>query len=210
LKVEPSLVKESQAHFKSINDILFIEDKNMLVTAGADGLCNIFEISTLKLLKKLCFKVKEEEKNYSMRGLRYDNCTSSLFTIQAPLRGSTYLTKWDLRNNFCPISTVLVSDSICTSIDYSPFYDLIGLADCKGSLIYVNPSGEMSKIKEVDVSEITIKSVAFKDSNLISGAADNALSLNYIYKPNLISLTSTLKMFLFIFFVYYVYLKMNK
>ncbi len=180
----------------------------MVISASSDGLCKIFETSTLKLLKKLSFKTKEDEKNYSIRGLKYDKNYGFLYTIQAPLRGYTYLTKWDVKNNFNPIKSIDVSDSICTSMDYQPFYNLIGLADCKGSLIYVD-AYNMRKIKEVPIREITIKSVAFKDSNIISGSADNALAMDYIYKPQLISFTSLLKLFFVVLYAYYIYTKAN-
>jgi hypothetical protein len=209
--VAPKLIRDTQAHFKSINDILFIDEKNLVVTAGADGQCKIFETTSLKMLKKLSFRLSLSEKsNYSLRGMRYDKYGGFLYTIQAPMRGYTYLTKWDAKNNFNPVSSIEVSDSICTSIDYNPLYDLIGLADCKGSLVYVDPRGQMSKVKEVPLSEITIKSVAFKNGNLISGAADNALQMNYIYKASLISYTFLIKFFMIVFFGYYLFLKFTK
>jgi hypothetical protein len=186
-----------------------MEDRNLVITASSDGLCKIFETSTLKLLKKLSFKIKEDEKNYAIRGLKYDKNSGFLYTIQAPLRGYTYLTKWDVKNNFNPVKSIDVSDSICTSMDYHPFYDLIGLADCKGSIIYVDAS-QMFKIKEVPIREITIKSVAFKDSNIISGAADNALAMDYIYKPKLISFTSLFKLLLIVLYGYFIYTKIKE
>jgi WD40 repeat protein len=205
------MVKESQAHLKSINDILIIDDKNLILTAGSDGVVKIYELTTLKLLKKLSFKVDINEKsNYSMRGMKYDKYGGFLYTIQAPMRGRTYLTKWDGKNNFTPVNTLEVSDTICTSIDYSPLYDLIGLSDCKGSLIYVDASKNMNRLKEVYLSEITIKSVAFKNGNLVSGAADNALQLNYIYKPNLVSFTFLMKLFVFVLVAYYMYNKIMR
>ena len=94
--INPSLIKETQAHFKSINDILFIDDRNLIITAGADGCCKIFEATSLKLLKKLSFRVSLSDKfNYSMRGMRYDKYSGYLYTIEAPLRDHTYLSKWD-------------------------------------------------------------------------------------------------------------------
>ena len=86
-------------------------------------------------------------------------------------------------------------------------YDLIGLADCKGSILYVDPTGDMSKIKEIALSEITIKSVAFKNGNLITGAADNALQMNYIYKKKMVSIVGLFKIVILILFAYYVHSK---
>lgn len=157
-------------------------------------------------------KSVEEKHNYSLKGLVYDKQGGFLYSIQAPLRGYTYLTKWDAKNNFSPINSIEISDSICTSIDYSPRFDLLAMADCKGSLIYVDPSGasgQMSKIKEVFLSEITLKSIAFKNENLVSGAADNALQLNYIYKPSLISFTFVFKILFLVIFAYYLFLRFS-
>lgn len=145
-----------------------------------------------------------------MRGLQYDRNSGFLFTIQAPMRGHTFLTKWDARNNFEPINSIQVSDSICTSIDFSPYYNLICLADCKGSLIYVDAARDMSILKELALSEITIKSIAFKNGNLISGAADNALQLNYIVKSSIISFEFIIKLFIIIIFGYYLFSKIKQ
>lgn len=208
--INPTLIKETQAHLKGVNDIAFIDDKNLVITAGADGCCKISEISSLKMLKKLTFRINISEKsNYSVRGLRYDNYSGILYTIQAPMRGHTYLTKWNARNNFEPVSTIKVSTSICTSMDFSRDYNLLGLADCNGSVIYVDASNDMSIIKSLELSEITIKSVAFKNGNLITGSADNALQLNYIYKPNFISFSFLLKLFFILIFGYYIYLRVS-
>lgn len=180
----------------------------MVITAGADGCCKIFDVNTLKLLKKLSFRRSLEEKsNYSMRGMRYDSASGFLYTIQAPLRGVTYLTKWDLKNNFSPVSSILASETICTAIDLNPSYGIIALSDCQGKVVYVSVDGMMKKLKEEDVSEITIKSIAFKGENLVSGAADNSLKLNYIYKKSLISFTSFLQIIVLILFVFYLFQK---
>jgi WD40 repeat protein len=208
MSLSPKILRESQSHLKSINDIIFLDDKNFLITAGADGSSKIYETSTLKMLKKLSFRVNMGEKNnYSMRGLRYDKYKGYLYTIQALMRGNTYLTKWDVKNNFEPVSTINASDSICTSIDYSERYNLIGLADVEGKIIYIDASNEMSVIKVINLSEITIKSIAFKNQNLVTGAADNALQINFIVKPNLISVGLYFKFIFLIIFGYYMYLK---
>jgi len=188
-----------------------MEDINLLATVSTDGSCKIFELKTLNELKKLSFRVNLEEKqNYSMRGLRYDNINNLLFTIQSSKRGGTYLTKWDIRRNYEPVNTILVSDTICTSMDLSKEYNLIGLGDCKGSLVYVDPSSDMSVIKEVSLSEITIKSVVFKKGNLISGSADNALKLNYIHKRKLFSFFGILKILFFFMVIYHLFNKMER
>ena len=206
--IKPVLIKETQSHIKSINDIAFIDDKNLVVTAGADGMCKIFEINTLKLLKTISFRQNLSEKfNYSFRGIKYDPFSCSLFTIQAPLRGPTFLTKWNVRNNFEPEASLKVCDSICTSIDFSPSYEVVGLADCNGLIFYIDASGQMSKIKELSASQTTVKSIAFKDQNLVSGSADNELQLNHIYKRNFISFIGLIKLIILVYIGYYLYTK---
>jgi WD40 repeat protein len=188
-----------------------MDDLKLLATVSSDGSCKIFELSSLNQLKKLTFRVDlTERQNYSMRGIRYNSSNKSLFTIQSPKKGGTYLTKWDANRNFEPVSSIIVSDTICTSMDFSREYNLIGLGDCKGSLIYVDASGDMSVIKEVFLTEITIKSVVFKNGNLISGTADNALKLNYIYKRNLISLFGIFKILLMFAFFLLLFTKIKK
>lgn len=204
-----NLLKETQAHSKSVNDILFIEEKNFLITASSDGYCKIFEMSTLKMLKKISFRLNQEEKNnYSIRGIKYDKNSNSLFTIQAPMRGDTYLTKWSVSNNFQPIETIFITDTIACTLDFSPKFNLISVADCKGGLIYVDPNGDMSIIKKIKFeNESTIKSIAFKNHNVISGTADNALQLNTIYTPNFISLTLIFKILIVAFIAYCIYIR---
>lgn len=188
-----------------------MDDLNMIATVSSDGSCKIFELPSLNQLKKLTFRLDIKEKqNYSMRGIRYDIDNKFLFTIQSSKKGGTYLTKWSAKRNFEPVSTILVSDTICTSMDFSRDYNIIGLGDCKGSLIYVNASGDMSVIKEVFLTEITIKSVVFKKGNLISGAADNALKLNYIHKKSLISLLTIIKLLFTFMFFYHLITKIEK
>jgi WD40 repeat protein len=188
-----------------------MDDSKLLATVSSDGSCKIFEVPSLNQLKKLTFRVDiNERQNYSMRGLRYDPKNKILFTIQSPKKGCTYLAKWDAGRNFEPVNTIIVSDTICTSMDFSREYNLIGLGDCKGSLIYVDASNSMSVIKEVFLSEITIKSVVFKKGNLISGTAENVLKLNYIYKRNLISFFGIIKVVLMFMFLYHLFNRMKK
>jgi len=188
-----------------------MNDNKLLATVSSDGSCKIFELPSLNQLKKLTFRVDiNERQNYSMRGLRYDDKNKILYTIQSPKKGGTFLTKWDAGRNFEPVGTILVSDTICTSIDYSKEYNLIGLGDCKGSLIYVDASNHMSVIKEVFLSEITIKSVVFKNGNLISGTAENILKLNYIYKKNLFSFTGIITLLLSLILLFHFYNRMKK
>jgi WD40 repeat protein len=206
-----TLIKDKTPHIKSINDIIFMNDNKLLATVSSDGSCKIFEMPSLNQLKKLTFRLDLNEKqNYSMRGLRYDEKNKILYTIQSPKRGGTFLTKWDAGKNFEPVSTILVSDTICTSIDYSEKYNLIGLGDCKGSLIYVDVSNQMDVVKEVFLSEITIKSVVFKNGNLISGTAENVLKLNYIYKKNLVSFSRIIKVLLSFIFLIHFFNRMKK
>lgn len=204
-KINVANLKSLQAHIKSINDICYIDNKNMIVTASGDGTCKIFELSTLKLLKKLSFRVNLTEKNYSMRGLNYDNYSNVLYTFQAPLRGYTYLTKWDVKNNFDPISSIPLVEGTCTQMDFSIKYNLLALGEAKGKLIFVDPSGSMKITKEIVIRDTTVKSVVFKNKNVIAGSLDNSLQLIKMVRGGSF-LQSFTKLFILAILIYLLYL----
>lgn len=203
------MFKELQIHSKGINDVVFVENKNMIVTASADGTCKIFELTTMKILKSLSFKPSINDKNCLMRRVKYDNYSNMLFTIEGNLRGNTYLTKWDVSNNFEPVDTIVVSGVACTSMDYSPRHQLVGIADCEGSVIYVD-GNNLAINKKLRISDITVKSVSFIGNNLVAGTADNSLSLNYLYKGNMITLGFLFKICLLIFIGIYLHKRINE
>ncbi len=181
----------------------------MIITAGGDGSTKIFELKTLRLLKKLTFRASTKEStNYPMRGLKYDSYYGCLYTIQAPRRGSCYLTKWNAKN-FEPVNSIIVSDTICTSMDYSPYYNMIGIADCGGKLIQVDVSGDMKVVSTAVISENTVKTVTFKNGNLITGAADNALKLNHVKSSIMgsFSFGFILKFIVIFLIAYHIFLK---
>lgn len=196
------IFKDVQAHTKTVNDILFIDEKNLFITASSDGSCKIYELSSLRLLKRLNFRTSLNDKsNLSMRSLCFNRYTNKLFTMQARGKGETYVTKWNLDSSFSPDSSVMVSNSVCTGMDLHIGSSVIGLGDCEGKVIYVD-SDSMKVIKQIVVNETTVRAVVFSKSNLLSGTANNALKMNAIVKPGLISLWTVLKLLLLIVIIY--------
>jgi WD40 repeat protein len=194
------IIKEQQAHSKDINDILFLNDK--LISASSDGMCRIFELSTLKFLKFLSFRVNEKEKNYSFRGIKYDKYNNCLITVQTPQKGNTYITKWNI-SNFNPILTVCIYGSIITSMDFSEKVGVLGLGSGDGKIFFYD-SSSLSKGGEKTIAEITVKTVSFKGNNLICGTADNALTVNDIQRSSSISLWFIVKLSVLVLFVSYI------
>ena len=174
----------------------------MIITSSTDGYCKVLELSGLRLLRNLCFRVSESEKNnYCIRGIRYDRRNRHLFTIQSPMRGSTYLTKWDL-NTFSPINTVKASDKIVISMDYSESRGKLALGGSESDLIFFD-AGSLSKAKSFNLGQNSVKTVCFGENILMAGTTDNALIMNNIYGSSPISISTILKLLILALFIYY-------
>ena len=205
------LLKENtSAHIRTINSIIVIPEKKILITASGDGTCKMFEIATLKMLKKISFRASiEESSNYFMRDIQYDSYNNVLYTLQSPLRGKSFITKWDMYKGLSPISTIEVNDIVCSAMDYNKNTGVIGVVDCEGHLIYIDTKGEMKKIKKLTLGENMIKCGAFYGNQFISGSVDNILRMSKSYTSGLISIGFLFKIILIGLVVFHIYNKAN-
>jgi WD40 repeat protein len=202
--------KETQAHVKSINEILIIDQLGYLITASSDGFCKIYELASMRFIKKICFRVDQGEKNHIMRGCRYDRYNNYLYTLQTPTSTKdevSYVTKWDIGSGFEPLNTIKINGLTGLCIDFSPYDKIIGIGAGQGSLVYIDPSSIMKITKKLRISENTIKSVSFRDSHLFSGIADNSFQMNSIYKSGYGSIRSFFKLSFFLLLCFYLYEK---
>ena len=203
------LVRENtNAHIRTINNIILIPEKKILITASGDGTCKMFEIATLKMLRKISFRAKiEETSNYFMRDIQYDRYNNILYTLQSPLRGKSYITKWDLYRNLDPISTIEVNDIVCSSMDYSDRLGILGVVDSEGHIIYVDVSGEMSVIKKLTLGENMIKCGAFYNNQFISGSVDNIVRVSKTYTKGLFGFMTLIKLLVIGVIIFHIYNK---
>jgi len=58
--------------------------------------------------------------------------------MQSPMRGSTYITKWDINNNFNPVESKVVCDVTCGPLEYSESFKTLALGSSDGRLIFVD------------------------------------------------------------------------
>lgn len=214
------LSSNEDAHWKSINKIDFIIRKSLkfLVTASGDGTCKIFDIPSkettqpIKMISKISFRESlSEPANYFMRDIICLNDSFTIYTLQSPLSGRSFLTKWDSRNvnNIKPIKTIKVSDVPCPVFSLTKNRKYFGLTDSNGKIIFVNVQN-MSIAGEKKIGEGMMKNCIFYQNYFITGSIDYKLTIN-----KLISGTNT-KIFSIMFYfslilgaLYYIYLKKN-
>jgi hypothetical protein len=58
--------------------------------------------------------------------------------MQAPMRGNTYVTKWDANKSFNPINTEIVCDVNCGPFIYNEEKKVIAIGASDGRLIFVD------------------------------------------------------------------------
>ena len=200
------LVKDFQAHLRDINDIVIIEQKNILITCSSDGTCKVMELATLRNLMKLTFRLNiNEKKGYLFRSIYYDERNKYLYTTQAPLTGDSYITKWFVSDGFRPIDSTKITGVSTCSIDHDYESGTLVLGDNKGSVIFID-SSSLSKIKEVNVSEISIKSIKYHKGNVISSSADNNIRVLKNFSKGFFSLFGFIKIVLCILVILFSYI----
>jgi len=178
----------------------------MLITCSSDGTCKVMELSTLRNLMKLSFRLNiNEKKGYLFRSIYYDEKSKYLYTTQAPLTGDSYITKWYVPDGFRPIDSAKITGVSTCSIDYDGQSGTLAIGDNKGSIIYMD-SGSLNKNSEINVSEISIKSIKYFKGNVISSSADNNIRILKNYSQGFFSFFGFIKMILFILVIIFSYI----
>ncbi len=195
------LIKDFQAHTRDINNIIILEDKNILITCSSDTSVKMFELNTLRSLGKLTFRLnKNERKGYLFRSMILDEKRNILYTTQAPLTGDCYITKWNLNDGFKPIDSARIGNVSTASMDFDYASGTLAVGDNKGSVVYVD-AGSLEKNKEINVSELTIKTVRYYKGRLITGCADNSIRVLANYPKGIFSFVNILKVLLLAFII---------
>lgn len=196
------MLKDFQAHTRDINNIIIIEEKNILITCSSDTTCKIFELNTLRSLGKLTFRInKNEKKGYLFRSMILDEKRNILYTTQAPLTGDCYITKWNVNNGFIPIDSAKIGNVSTSSMDFDYNSNTLAIGDNKGSIVYVD-AGSLEKNKEINISELTIKTVKYYKGELITGCADNSIRILRNYTKRIFTFINVLKILLLAFIVH--------
>ena len=172
------------AHLRIINNLIIIkkEKYKFVVTASGDGTCKVFDIYSnnikIKELSKFSFReTLTETANYFMRDILYDSNSENIFTLQSPLRGNTYLTKWSFKNVnlITPLKTVEICAATGFSCAMTNNKNLIGITNSEGSIIFVD-CNEMKINSKISLGENMIKcGMFYQDQYYITGSIDNYL-----------------------------------
>lgn len=201
------LHKEAVIHIRSINNIIILSQKQIILTASGDCSCKMLDIVTLKQLAKITFRQSlNEPANYFMRNLIYDNYYNVVYTLQSPLRGKTFITKWDLNQNLKPIRTVEVNDKVCLSFSYNQALGVIGVIEAEGNLIFVD-SKDLNIISKEKIGENSITSGQFYDKYFITGSVDNLVRMTKVRGVLFGFVGLLFKLFIIGLIAYYIYLK---
>ena len=101
-----------------------------------------------------------------MRDILYDNF--NIFTLQSPIQGKSFITKWSLKNinEVAPIETLEVSNNVCFSMNFNKNKNLIGIIDSEGNILFANPYN-MNLMGKKKVSESMIRSGIFWEKYFI-------------------------------------------
>jgi hypothetical protein len=140
-----------------------------------------------------------------MRDLAYDKYSNVIYTLQSPLRGKSFITKWNVYKNLEPIETVEVSNVVCSSMTYSEDMGVLGVTDSEGGVLYVDAGKNMKVIKRLSIGENMIKCGGFYRGKFVSGSVDNFIRLNNAYEGSCCSFSTIVFLILICLFGYRVY-----
>jgi len=155
----------------------------------------------LRSLSKLSFRLsKNDNKGYLFRSIFYDEKNNLLYTTQAPLTGDSYITKWNVNDGFKPIESAKICNVSTCSIDLDYNSKTLGIGDNKGSVIYMD-ANSLNKNKEINISELNVKTLKYYKGNLITGCADNSIRVLGNYSKSIFSLMNLIKILLFAFII---------
>jgi len=141
---------------------------------------------------------KDDKKGYLFRSIFFDEKKNLLYTTQAPLKGDSYITKWNVNNGFKPIDSAKICNVSTCSIDLDYNTKTLAIGDNKGSVIYID-ANSLDKNKEINISELSIKTLKYYNENLISGCADNSIRVLGNFTKGIFTFVNLFKILLFAF-----------
>jgi len=199
LNVDLSPLTSKAIHFDKVNDIQIIAKRNFLITASMDCTCKISEIKTLKVLRELTFKPTLKEKNFIMRAAEYNHSSGFITTLQSPMRGESYVTKWST-SDFSPTCTKKVSYNSCISMKRIGKNFIIG--ETSGNVIHVD-SGSLRVNSDKNFHQLATKSITgISKSHFFTSSPDQMITVHEVQNSPLIDFFFVLKSLILSFVVY--------
>lgn len=214
------LSSEDEAHSKGINKLEFIYQKKnkLILTASSDGHCKLYMINknrdnySLNMVSQFSFrKYITEPANYCMRDMIYSKNDSTVYTLQSPGDGNSFITQWSLKdlNFITPIKTVKVSNNPCPCFDLTEDKKYFGVTETKGKIYFVDAKN-LSVTGSKKLGEHMLKHGRIFKNYFITGSIDYILSINKIISGmNICVFKALFYILVFASIGYYAYLKKN-
>lgn len=187
------------SHNDKILDVLVLSQHKVIVSCSSDATCKVLDIGNLKLIHYLSFKPDVYSSNLIFRNLSNDG--NYLLTLQSPMRGSSYITKWRIDRHFEPEHTKCILDSTCLGMKKCGSTLVVGAAD--GSLIHID-LGTLTNLYQRKYHEMAVRSITSSPNNKVcfSSSPDQMISGYPVKKMSLFSFTNTLKLLLLAIFIF--------
>ena len=134
-----------------------------------------------------------------MRSINYDSYDGIITTLQSPMRGESYMTKWQT-SNFEPIMTEKISDSSCTVM--KKIGDTFIVGEISGNVIHID-ANTLSINQDKNYHVLATKSIASVGKNyFFTSSPDQMITIHSVKSANLISFQGVIKMLLLSFFIF--------
>lgn len=173
-------------------------NKKILISASLDSTCKLLDINTLAIVKILTFRSKLDEKNYIFRSLELYN--GDLITLQSPMRGESYITKWNT-SNFEAIKTKKVCTNTCIVMKRIGGNMILG--ESSGDVLNVDCES-LDVVSNKNIHGLATKSIcSINNKFYFTSSPDQMITINKVQEKRFISLFGILKIILLSIIIYY-------
>lgn len=195
--------KFERIHSDKVNDIQLInisKNKKYLITASVDCTIIISELDTLKYLHYLIFNpnLNINSNKLLIRSIEYDN--NYLYSLMSPLKGASYISKWNINNGFIPLKTKKISDNVCLRMKISGINLIVGQVN--GNITHIDKE-TLSNNYNKNFHIMAVNSIAIVNKDIVfSSGPDRMISSHKIKYKRLISISKAIFIIIISFFIY--------
>lgn len=139
---QDKLIQESA--YKTISDpvsgvsLSMNQEEIAVACVGEMPCCYILSRSTGQVLHTLYYSEHEGEPNFKFLGCNFARSGDLLFTCQSLPHCPAYLTQWDVKKDYAPVSTHRLHESPATAFAMSPMGFTLAVGTESGALLTVN------------------------------------------------------------------------
>lgn len=165
---------EISAHEAKINSIDFSSENNLVVSSSRDCTCKVFNYESQKLVKTLQFAEHDNTQNLPILGARFSKSGDFLYTVACDQY--SYVTLWDVIENYKPITTHRVHASPVSSFTLSLDGFYLGIGTVDGWVKIMNTrTMELEQDKEDMDAEVSALNFTWGSRNLVAAGRDGTL-----------------------------------